>query len=94
MRCESDLCLRYTATYLEADDLKKTFPAETLYPLEAADIHSIDAAVDATNLANLELGQPTHMFDADKIEGGITIRLSKQNEKAHLLFQEKPISGS
>ena len=91
LKCESDLCLRYTATLLEVDDLRKSFSGDTLYPLEAAEIHSIDAAVDATNLVNLELGQPTHMFDADKIDGGITIRLSKQNEKAHLLFQKAPV---
>ena len=92
LRCESDLCLRYTATLLDVDDLRKSFSNETLYPLEAAEIHSIDAAVDATNLVNLELGQPTHMFDADKIVGGITIRLSKQNETARLLFQKEPIT--
>ncbi len=91
LKCESDLCLRYTATFLEVDDLQKSFPVETLYPLEAAEIHSIDAAVDATNLVNLELGQPTHIFDADKIDGGITIRLSRANEKAHLLFQKEPV---
>lgn len=91
LKCESDLCLRYTATYLEVDGLQKSFPGEILYSLEVAEVRSIDAAVDATNLVNLEIGQPTHMFDADKIDGGITIRLSKQNETAHLLFQQESI---
>ncbi len=90
LKNESELCLRYTATILEVDDLSKILPPEILYPLEVAEIHSIDAAVDTTNLVNLELGQPTHLFDADKIKGGITIRLSRQHETAHLLFQEKP----
>lgn len=91
LRCESDLCLRYTAIVLEVDDLKKSLTPSELFPLGVADIHSIDAAVDATNLINLELGQPTHLFDADKIVGSITIRLSKSEETAHLLFQEERV---
>ncbi|MFN9957437.1 MAG: phenylalanine--tRNA ligase beta subunit-related protein, partial [bacterium] len=30
--------------------------------------------MDATNLANLELGQPTHAFDADTVRGVVRVR--------------------
>ncbi|NCG18282.1 MAG: hypothetical protein GWP91_04620, partial [Rhodobacterales bacterium] len=56
--------------------------------LEAAGMHSLTAPVDATNLVNLELGQPTHAFDADKLVGPITIRTSIQGETAWPLFTE------
>jgi phenylalanyl-tRNA synthetase beta chain len=57
-----------------------------LAPLIAADVHSISAPVDASNLTNFDIGQPTHAFDADKIDGAITIRLSRKGEHAWMLF--------
>ena len=47
--------------------------------------------VDATILAGLELGQPTHAFDADKVVGPVTIRTSRAGEKAWPLFQPGPV---
>ena len=40
----------------------------------------ISNAVDATNYAWLAMGQPTHAFDLDKIEGGIIVRRAKKGE--------------
>jgi phenylalanyl-tRNA synthetase beta chain len=94
LRIESDLCLLYTATLIEVDPEagETTLPAEVLHPLIAAEMQSVSPWVDATNIANLELGQPTHVFDADAIAGGITVRLSRQGERAWLLFQPAPIT--
>jgi phenylalanyl-tRNA synthetase beta chain len=50
----------------------------------------VSAPVDATNLSNVELGQPTHAFDADTIAGGITVRLSRRGERAWPLFAAEP----
>ncbi|MEC7986572.1 MAG: phenylalanine--tRNA ligase subunit beta, partial [Myxococcota bacterium] len=61
-------------------------------PLEAAGIHSLGAAIDATNLSNIEFGQPTHTFDADTIKGAIRVRESEEGEMAWPLFAEKAIS--
>ena len=92
LHLESPLCGVYTATLLErvGDDVPLT--AEDLAPLEAAEIHSLTAPVDATNLSNLELGQPTHAFDADTIVGGITIRASTEGEQAWPLFAEDKVT--
>ncbi len=83
LRIETDLCLVYTATWIEGPGGGSV--DGTL--LEVNGMASILAPVDATNLANLELGQPTHAFDADKIVGGITVRLARPGERAWLLFE-------
>jgi len=37
--------------------------------------------VDVTNCISVDFGQPMHVFDADKIRWGITVRLAKDGEK-------------
>ena len=87
LRVETDLCLVYALTALDLGPGDARLPEEVLRPLRAAGLHSVSPAVDATNLSNLELGQPTHCFDADAVRGGITIRLSRRGERAWPLFQ-------
>ena len=41
--------------------------------------------VDVTNFVMMELGQPMHGFDLDRIEGGIRVRLAEPGEKLALL---------
>jgi phenylalanyl-tRNA synthetase beta chain len=45
----------------------------------------ISNAVDATNFAWLAMGQPTHVFDLDKIEGGIIVRRARKGERLKTL---------
>lgn len=44
--------------------------------------------VDVTNYVLLELGQPLHAFDADKIQGDIVVRLANQGETLELLNEQ------
>ncbi len=53
--------------------------------LRRCGIRSIDAVVDVTNYVLLELGQPMHAFDKDRIEGGIKVRMAKEGETLVLL---------
>lgn len=91
LRIESDKCLLYTATPLRVTGgLKRSLGAAADELLNAAGLLTGNAAIDVTNLVNLELGQPSHAFDRARIQGGITIRLSRPGEKAWLLFTPEP----
>jgi phenylalanyl-tRNA synthetase beta chain len=91
VRIESPLCLVYTVTELFRGEEKRVLPGELLAPLTAADIHSISAPVDASNLTNFDIGQPTHAFDADKIDGPIIVRTSRKGERAWMLFTPEAV---
>src|SRR5437660_3130449 len=49
--------------------------------VESVGIRSINNIVDISNFVMLELGQPTHAFETDKIRGNINVRLASDGEK-------------
>jgi phenylalanyl-tRNA synthetase beta chain len=49
--------------------------------IESVGIRAINNIVDISNFVMLELGQPTHAFDADKLKGSINVRLGRAGEK-------------
>jgi phenylalanyl-tRNA synthetase beta chain len=87
----SEKCLVYTTTLLRRASDNATLAVADYAVLEDAGIQSTLPPIDATNVANIELGQPTHAFDADTIEGPITVRESIVGECAYPLFADEPV---
>ncbi|MFL6520269.1 MAG: phenylalanine--tRNA ligase subunit beta [Chthoniobacterales bacterium] len=48
--------------------------------IESVGLRSINNIVDISNFVMIELGQPTHAFDADKLKGAINVRLAREGE--------------
>ena len=57
--------------------------------LKFSDQKLIDPVVDITNYILLELGQPLHAFDRDKLRGNITVRTAFNKEKIKLLDDQE-----
>src|SRR5881296_2680973 len=49
--------------------------------IESVGLRSVNNIVDISNFVLLELGQPTHAFDADKLRGDLNVRLARDGEK-------------
>lgn len=80
VKIESDLCSRYIALRIENIQVSKS-PEWLVQMLRALDQRSVNTLVDLTNYVMFELGQPMHVFDADKVKGGITVRMARTGEK-------------
>ena len=90
MRIEAeDACGRFTARVLRGITIGESrdwFPgAEVATYFGLLEQKLIFNAVDATNFAWLAMGQPTHAFDLDKIEGGIVVRCARKGERLKTL---------
>lgn len=72
-------CMRYIATRIDGVTIAPSGDA-LRHPLEAIGARSISNLVDVTNFVLFDMGQPLHVFDADKVSGGITVRLAKKGE--------------
>ncbi|HLI03518.1 MAG TPA: phenylalanine--tRNA ligase subunit beta [Terracidiphilus sp.] len=84
-----DACGRFTARVLrdvtigESRDWFAGAEVATYFALLGQ--KKISNAVDATNYAWLAMGQPTHAFDLDKIDGGIVVRRARKGERLRTL---------
>jgi phenylalanyl-tRNA synthetase beta chain len=61
-------------------DATRPTPPWMVARLKLAGIRSISLAVDITNYVMLELGQPIHGYDLDRLTGGITVRRARPGE--------------
>jgi phenylalanyl-tRNA synthetase beta chain len=61
-------------------DASRPTPPWMIARLKLSGMRSISLAVDITNYVMLELGQPTHAYDLDKLRGGITVRRAAVGE--------------
>ena len=75
-------CPRYLGRVVKGINVKAPTPLWMKEKLRRCGIRSIDAVVDVTNYVLLELGQPMHAFDRDKLEGGRTeISVARDGER-------------
>jgi phenylalanyl-tRNA synthetase beta chain len=88
VKIETEKCHRFCAVKIKNVTVEPS-DISTQARLENVGIRAISNLVDLTNLSLAGFGQPMHVFDADKLEGGITIRFAKKGEKILALDGEE-----
>ncbi len=74
-----EFCSRYIARVVE-----NITPSPKVWVkayLKAISQRFINPIVDGANITMFDMGQPLHVFDADKVEGGLVVRLARTGEK-------------
>ncbi|MYB36579.1 MAG: phenylalanine--tRNA ligase subunit beta [Gammaproteobacteria bacterium] len=78
-------CPRYLGRVIEGIDTTRPSPLWMRERLRRSGLRSIDPVVDVTNYVLLELGQPMHAFDLDRLRGGIDVRRAIPSERITLI---------
>jgi phenylalanyl-tRNA synthetase beta chain len=82
---DSELCPRFTARVITGVTVAAS-PAWLARRLTLAGMRPINNVVDASNYVMLELGQPTHPYDLDRLPGaGIVVRRARPGESVTTL---------
>ena len=81
--CDEAPC--YVGRHISQVNLKKKTPPLIKERLKISNIKTIDSIVDITNYVLIELGQPLHAFDGNKLQGDLSVRFAKDKEKLKLL---------
>ena len=77
---KTDNCTLFLAKKVENVQIKES-PTFIKNRLIASGIRPINNVVDISNYVMLELGQPLHFYDADKLQGCIEVRMAEAGEK-------------
>lgn len=80
VKVDTDNCTLFLAKKVKNVQIKES-PAFIKNRLMACGIRPINNVVDISNYVMLELGQPLHFYDADKLQGLIEVRMAKDSEK-------------
>lgn len=80
-----ELCGRFTGRVIRGLNAKAATPEWMKRRLERSGQRSVSALVDISNYVMLEVGQPSHVFDLDRIHGAIDVRWGKKGESLKLL---------
>ncbi|MEO6362291.1 MAG: phenylalanine--tRNA ligase subunit beta [Caldimonas sp.] len=81
----ADLCGRFSGRIVRNLDPRATTPAWMAERLTRCGQRTVSPLVDISNYVMFELGRPSHIFDLDKIEGGLVVRWGRAGETLTLL---------
>jgi len=85
---DPDGCGRFAGRVIRDVDARAATPQWMRRRLERAGQRCISALVDVTNYVMLELGRPLHVYDLDKLAGGIDVRWGRRGERVKLLNEQ------
>jgi phenylalanyl-tRNA synthetase beta chain len=80
-----ELCGRFSGRVVRFLNAKAATPGWMVERLQRCGQRSVSALVDISNYVMFELGRPTHIFDLDKIHGGLDVRWGRAGEQLKLL---------
>jgi phenylalanyl-tRNA synthetase beta chain len=81
----TDLCGRFSGRVLKGVNTKSQTPQWMVDRLARCGQRSVSPLVDISNYVMFEFGRPSHIFDLDKIHGGLQVRWGKAGESLKLL---------
>ncbi|MFW2147038.1 phenylalanine--tRNA ligase subunit beta [Acinetobacter sp. TY1] len=85
----TDGCPRYLGRVIKNVNTKASTPVWMERALARSGIRQHSILVDITNYVLIELGQPLHAFDGDKVQGSVQVRQATAAEKLTLLNEQK-----
>ncbi len=80
-----DLCGRFSGRIIRNVNTQAKTPAWMVDRLARCGQRSVSALVDISNYVMFEYGRPSHIFDLDKIHGGLQVRWGRAGESLKLL---------
>ena len=81
----ADLCGRFGGRVIRGVNPQAKTPDWMVERLARCGQRSVSPLVDISNYVMFELGQPSHVFDLDKIHGDLAVRWGKAGEQLKLL---------
>lgn len=82
---EPEACPRYLARVVRNIDATAVTPLWMKERLRKSGVRSVHPVVDVMNYTMLDIGQPLHAFDLDRIEGEIVVRYAKAGEDVEII---------
>lgn len=80
-----ELCGRFSGRIVRGVNSRAKTPQWMVDRLARCGQRSVSALVDISNYVMFDMGQPSHMFDLDKIHGALSVRWANVGERLQLL---------